>query len=57
LIAKLTQTDLTSFKDGISRNSWWYWFKLDIRLTIKLAKKLEVCRAQERIDETCDLFY
>jgi hypothetical protein len=41
----LTQIQPTPFKDGIPRDSWWYWFKLrHPKISTQLAKGLEISK-------------
>jgi hypothetical protein len=45
-VVELTQTNPTLFKNGIPKNSWWYWFKCQHpKLILRLAKGLEVSKA------------
>jgi hypothetical protein len=46
-VADLTPTRDTPFWDGISGNSWWYWFKWKHpKVNIRQIERLEVCRTQ-----------
>jgi len=41
----LTQIQPTPFKDGIPRDSWWYWFKFrHPKISTRLAKGLEISK-------------
>jgi hypothetical protein len=57
-VTKLTQTQVTPFKDEMPRNSWWYWVQGRLlKLTIRLTKRLKVCRTKGSTNETCKSFY
>jgi hypothetical protein len=57
-VIELTQTKPTPFKNGIIRNSWWYWFKhRHPKLNIQLAKGLDVYKSEGLTNQSCDIFY
>jgi hypothetical protein len=55
---ELTQIRPTPFKDGIPRNSRWYWFKLrHPKISTQLAKGLEISKARGLTKNACISFY
>lgn len=55
---KLIYIRPTPFKDGILKNSWWYWFKsCHLESNTWLVKGLEVCNAQDLRSQACNSLY